>query len=84
MNFENVGPLIDRRPLSICRSKCLGSGRFGKVFPGRFKNAVDVAVKRMNRDLVQIGSNRLLLTSIGHPNIINYYDTDEVSDSKFM
>ena len=78
MNMEKVG----QGQLSICRSKCLGSGRFGKVFPGRFKDAVDVAVKRIEKELVQVDSN-LLLTVNGHPNIRNYYDTDE-TDPEFM
>ena len=78
MEMEKVG--IGH--LSICRTKYLGSGRFGKVFPGKYKGVVDVTVKRMENELVQVYSN-LLLTAVGHPNIVNYFDTDE-TDPEFM
>ena len=78
MEMEKVG--IGH--LSICRTKYLGSGRFGKVFPCKYKGVVDVAVKRMEKELVQVDSNLLLMT-IGHPNIVNYFDTDE-TDPEFI
>ena len=77
MNMEKV----ELGHLSICRKKHLGSGRFGKVFPGQLNDTVDVAVKRMEKGLVQVDTK--LVSSIVHPNIINYYGTDE-TDFEFM
>ena len=77
MKMEKVG----LGQLSICRAKCLGSGQFGKVFPGRFKEAVDVAVKRMEKELVQVDLTLLFKTN-GHPNIVNYFDNDD-TDPEF-
>ena len=63
--------------LSYDRSKPLGSaGRFGKVFSGKYKNAINVAAKRFDKDRTQLASN-LYLRANGHHNIIQYYSTKD-------
>ena len=73
--LENVGQL------SFRRSDCLGSGRFGKVFTGKFINDMEVAIKRMEKEKTQVDLI-LLLKARKHPNIIDYYTTEE-SDVEF-
>ena len=41
--IEKVGPL------SFCRSDLIGYGKFGTVFKGQYKNAVNLAVKRFEK-----------------------------------
>lgn len=70
--------------LSFSRVDCLGSGRFGKVFTGKLTSddgVIDVAIKRMKKEKTRLESI-LLLKANGHPNVINYYVTDE-SDVEF-
>jgi len=73
--LENVGEL------SFSRADCLGSGRFGKVFTGKLNNDMKVAIKRMEKEKTQVDSI-LLLKARSHPNIIDFYVTDE-SDIEF-
>ena len=68
--------------VSFNRSTSRGSGRFGKVFTGKYKNAVNIAVKRLKKEDTQVLS-KLYLRANGHPNIINYYCTED-SDVEFL
>ena len=68
--------------LSFCQDDCLGSGNFGTVFIGKFKNVVDVAIKQFKKGHIRVETN-ILLKANGHPNIVNYYDTD-TTDMKYM
>ena len=61
--------------LILYPEKDLGRGRFGAVFTGKFKT-VKVAVKKMKKKEIQIDSI-LYFQAGGHPNIVNYYGTEE-------
>jgi len=52
----------------------LGGGNFGEVYKGKWKNSVDVALKKL-KDIQQIQSfesEAIMLRNLRHPNIIQY------------
>ena len=58
---------------NVSRVKELGSGRFGAVILGKFKDFnEEVAIKKMEKKKVQVDSS-LYLKANGQLNIINYY-----------
>jgi len=71
--------------LSIFRDERLGSGRFGSVFPGKFKDIEEeIAVKKMKKKEVVIDFS-LYRKVNGHPNVIGYYGTECSTDAdEFM
>jgi len=69
---DKIGPSIN-----FCGNERLGSGRFGPVFFGRFTDIsqnLDVAIKRMRSDKMQVDSS-LYVKANGKQNIIKYYGT---------
>ena len=75
--IEKVGPL------SFCRSDLIGYGKFGTVFKGQYKNAVNLAVKRFEKKNTRIDSS-LYLQVCNHQNVIHYYCTKENCDIEFL
>jgi serine/threonine protein kinase len=74
---ENIGRL------SIFSAECLGSGRFGSVFPGKFLDVdEEVVIKKIEKSKVQVDSDAYLKAN-GQQNIVNYYTTDYSTDNKF-
>ena len=77
MKIDKVEKVGD---LSVFHTERLGSGRFGTtVFIGKYNErtaAEDVAVKRMEKDTIQIDSKVYIIAN-GQPNVIKYYDTHE-------
>ena len=68
--------------LTFFRSDLIGSGRFGWVFRGKLTDAVDVAVKRIEKRLVHVESKDYLMAH-KHPNIIRYFATKH-KDVEFL
>jgi len=72
--------------LSYSRKDRLGTGSFGSVFKGKYrepgKPEIDVAIKRIeNLDVNEI--ERLVMEKLEpHPNVLQYYCTEE--DGDFM
>ena len=76
MEVERIGKL------SFRRADCIGSGRYGKVFHGKYSNAVSVAIKRIEKERTRLLSNYYLRAN-GHPNIVQYFATKD-KDYEFM
>ena len=53
----------------------LGIGTYGIVFRGRFEDAIDVAVKRVDKFLTKIQVD-VLRKADSHQNILRYYDKE--------
>jgi len=66
--------------LSVFHAERLGTGRFGTaVFIRNYNEGIaaeDVAVKRMEKDTIQIDSS-VYIRANGQPNVIKYYNTHE-------
>lgn len=58
--------------LSFNRAQLLGAGKFGKIFVGKYKNSLDVAIKRVDKSETEIDC-AVYVKANGHPNIIQYY-----------
>ena len=75
---------VDIGRLNIFRAERLGSGRFGRVFTGKFKCFTEeIAIKRMRKRIVKVDSN-LYLKANEHPNVIGYYGIECSTKRKFM
>jgi len=64
------------------REDVLGRGSFGHVYRGKFKGAIDVAVKRIVKFEVNKFERDLMPTIENHPNIIHFFCVEE--DVDFM
>ena len=67
--------------LSFNRAQLLGAGRLGKIFVGKFKNSLEVAIKRVEKGETEVDFT-LYMKVNGHPNIIQYYG-DSSKDVEF-
>ena len=77
MQMEIIGHLSYRKAYH------LGTGKYGKVFHGQYKNAIPVAIKRMEKGRMKVDSIIYNIAN-GHPNIIHYFYTNEDADFEFL
>ena len=66
LTMEKIGKL------TFSRADLIGSGKYGSVFRGTYLNAVDVAIKRLDKSHTKIDST-LYLKAHEHQNIIQYF-----------
>jgi hypothetical protein len=57
--------------LTFNRADLIGSGKYGSVFRGTYKDAVNVAIKRLDKRNTKIDST-LYIKAHEHQNIIQY------------
>ena len=64
--------------LSFKLTDCLvgPAGRFGKIYKGLYKNVVNVAIKKLDKERSQVVSD-LYLKADDHPNIVHWYYTND-------
>jgi hypothetical protein len=62
--------------LQFHQNNLLPNGHFGKKFKGKYENEINVAIEQVekNQFTLQVGS---LWKSQNHPNILQYYCTEE-------
>ena len=70
------------RQLFVRTDDFIGRGRFSTVLEGKFKDSIQVAVKRITKRKIHVASNVYLMTG-EHRNIVKYYSTDDSSDVDF-
>ena len=78
-------PVIKRiGKLSFNRNDVLGRGSFGFVYQGKFRDSIDVAIKRiMKGDSISDEVETVIMAEIdSHPNVLKYYCVEE--DDDFM
>ena len=64
--------------LSFDRKDVIGRGGFGVVFKGKFKNSIDVAIKRFEIVKVDINFEVSYMTTFeGHPNVLRCYCVEQ-------
>ena len=78
--FSQTGNLKKIGELSFNRQDELGGGAFGKVFQGKFRDTIDVAIKRILKEEVNTFEVEIFLGIEKHPNIVRYYHIEEDDD----
>ena len=70
----NIGRLTYRRD-------AVGKGHYGKVYRGRFEDAIDVTIVRVDKSDLKADTILLRQTDL-HPNIIRFYGAED--DDEFQ
>ena len=70
----NIGRLTYQRD-------AVGKGHYGKVYSGRFENALDVTIVRVDKSDIKADTTLLWQTDM-HPNIVRFYGAEE--DDEFQ
>ena len=70
--------------LSFNREEVLGKGAFGNVYKGKYKDTIDVAIKRILKENAtdELRAAEIFLHIETHDNIVRYYHMEE--DDDFM
>ena len=55
-------------------------GKYGKVFTGRYEDAVDVSVLRIDKSEFTVDKRILRATDL-HPNIVRFYGAEDDDES---
>jgi hypothetical protein len=72
--------LVNKGKLTFHRD-AVGKGDYGKVFDGRFEDAVDVTIVRVDKSEFHMNTKILRQTDL-HPNIVRFYGA--VEDDEFQ
>ena len=75
-NFKRIGEL------SFNREDVLGKGSYGIVYQGKYKDTIDVAIKRIVKEEFNKFEEEIFLRIGNHPNIVRFYHVEK--DEDFM
>ena len=80
--FSRSGNLKRIGELSFNREDVLGKGSYGFVYRGKYKDLIDVAIKRIVKEEFNKFEEEIFLRIGNHPNILHHYGTE--NDINFM